>query len=109
VQLAAAVDDLAGGPDLVVDRERRVRVEAETSLVADLVLAERGAVRLAGVLRVRRRPGDDRRRTTSDGGRSPARLRSRVAAPGRPRVLPSCRVGLAAVQSTVCTCQPYAS
>ena len=62
VRLAAAVDDLPGVREHVVgDGEVHVRVEAEDLLgLADLVLAERGAVRLAGVLLGRRRPADDR-------------------------------------------------
>src|SRR4051794_37078342 len=61
VQLPAPVDDLAGpGQGLLVDLEVLVRVEPQHLLrCADLVLPERRAVRLAGVLRVRRRPGED--------------------------------------------------
>ena len=62
VRRPAAVDDLAGVREhLVVDREVHVGVEAEDFLVLrDLVVAERRAVRLAGVLLGRRRPADDR-------------------------------------------------
>src|SRR3954451_22726079 len=61
VQLPPPLDDLAGpGQGLLVDLEVLVRVEPQHLLrCADLVLPERRAVRLAGVLRVRRRPGED--------------------------------------------------
>jgi hypothetical protein len=62
VGLAPAVDDLTGvGQDVLGDGEVRVGVEAEDLLgAADLLLAEGGAVRLAGVLQRRGGPADDR-------------------------------------------------
>jgi hypothetical protein len=60
--LLAAVDRGPGvGEDLVGDLEGLLGVEAEDPLGrGDLVLAQGGAVRLAGALRVGRGPGDDR-------------------------------------------------
>ena len=61
VQLLAPVGHLAGvRHGLLLGREAHRRVEAEDLLgLGHLVRAERGAVRRAGVLRVRGGPGDD--------------------------------------------------
>ena len=85
---AAAVDDLAGVREhLVGDLEVCVRVEAEHLLGrGDLVGAERRAVGLAGVLRVRRRPADDRaQRDERRAGRSRRGPRSSAACERRRR------------------------
>ena len=67
-----------------VDLEGLVRVEAEDLLRRrDLVGAQRGAVDLAGVLLVRRRPADDRAQRDERG-----LVRHRLAPPGSPRTAP---------------------
>src|SRR5205823_3191726 len=61
LELGAALGLVEVLVDAVGDEERLVRVPAEDLLRrADLVLAERRAVRLGRVLLVRRRPADDR-------------------------------------------------
>src|SRR5207244_7851574 len=62
VQRLAALGNLPGvGDRLLLEGEGDVRVEVQDLLGSpDLGLAERGAVRGAGVLLVRRRPADDR-------------------------------------------------
>ena len=106
--LLAAVQQLAGvGDDLVGHLEGLLRVEAQHLLGGgDLVGAQRRAVRLAGALQLGGRPGDDRpqldeARLVGDRLAPPRWRRSRAATFSSYCVSPL-------VQSTVCTCQPYA-
>ena len=104
--LLATLDGQAGVlEDLGSDLEGEVGVEAQDPLGGrDLVLTEGRAVGLAGVLSVRRRPGDDRAQHDQ------ARLVGRPARPsaahgGAPARPPRSDVP-PLVQSTTWTCQP---
>jgi hypothetical protein len=94
--LRAALHHLAGVcQHLGLDHEGLIGVEAEHFLGGpNLVVAERGAVRRAGVLLVRRRPADDR--PEDDDGRA-----TRLGAGGDQGVVQG-----RDVLSTRCTCQP---
>ena len=91
VRVAAAVDDLAGVGEHLVRAVKLTSGSKPEDLLGlrDLVGAERGAVGLAGVLLVRRRPADDRLRTDDRGSAARSRpgppTNAVRTAPGRRR------------------------